>query len=99
MSKQNCWEVKRCGREPRGIKAAELGVCPAASEAGVSGLNGGENGGRVCWMIAGTLCGGQVQGSFAAKLANCQECEFYKQVRNEEGSNLATPQEALAALG
>jgi hypothetical protein len=99
MPKQNCWEVKGCGRESGGQMSLELGVCPAAAEARTSGLNGGINGGRVCWMIAGTLCGGEVQGSFAAKLTNCQLCHFYNQVRREEGENLASPQEALAALG
>ncbi|MGO8782449.1 MAG: hypothetical protein ACLPRH_12610 [Syntrophobacteraceae bacterium] len=28
--------------------------------------------------MAGTLCGGKVQGSFAMKLANCMKCEFYQ---------------------
>ncbi|MDH3390750.1 MAG: hypothetical protein OEL85_03000 [Desulfobulbaceae bacterium] len=27
--------------------------------------------------VAGTLCGGEVQGTFALKLGNCQKCEFY----------------------
>ena len=28
--------------------------------------------------VAGTLCGGKVQGTFALKLGNCQKCDFYK---------------------
>jgi len=24
----NCWEFKKCGREPGGEKASELGICP-----------------------------------------------------------------------
>jgi hypothetical protein len=28
--KLNCWEVKKCGREPGGVKVKELGVCPAS---------------------------------------------------------------------
>ena len=31
MSLINCWEVKKCGREPGGAKVAELGVCPAST--------------------------------------------------------------------
>jgi len=27
--KLNCWEFKKCGRQPGGPKVAELGVCPA----------------------------------------------------------------------
>jgi diguanylate cyclase (GGDEF)-like protein len=33
-----------------------------------------------CWIIAGTMCGGEVQGEFAKKLGNCQECEIYQKV-------------------
>jgi hypothetical protein len=86
MPKQNCWEFKKCGREPGGAKTAELGVCAAATEARANGANSGRNGGRTCWVIAGTLCGGAVQGSYAMKLANCMACEFYKLVKSEEGS-------------
>ncbi|MHB8160698.1 MAG: HD-GYP domain-containing protein [Thermoleophilia bacterium] len=30
-----------------------------------------------CWLIAGTFCGGEVQGRFAQKLTACSECEVY----------------------
>ncbi len=63
----NCWELKKCGREANGSKAKELGVCPAYP-----------NHGTHCARIAGTLCGGKVQGVFASKLVNCMACEFYK---------------------
>lgn len=86
--KLNCWEFKKCGREPGGLKVKELGECPAASGRSANGLNGGANGGRLCWALTGTLCGGKVQGTFAQKLANCLECEFYKLVRKEEGAGL-----------
>jgi hypothetical protein len=81
----NCWEAKDCGREPGGLRARELGVCPAAIVAAVNGVNHGKNAGRACWAVAGTLCGGKVQGSFASKMVNCLECAFYKDVRSEEG--------------
>ena len=86
MPKANCWEAKRCGREPGGANAAELGVCPAATVTALHGVHGGKNGGRACWVLAGTLCGGSLQGSFATKLGACQGCEFYQTVRAEEGS-------------
>jgi hypothetical protein len=82
--KQNCWEFKNCGRQPGGIKTEELGVCPAATTAKLDKANSGKNGGRCCWIIAGTLCGGKVQGMFAQKLQNCMICEFYKTVQKEE---------------
>jgi len=71
MSKKNCWEVKKCGREPSGAKVKEFGVCPAAEQHRADGINGGVNGGRSCWAVAGTFCGGAVQGAFASKLDNC----------------------------
>ena len=82
--KQNCWEVKQCGRQPGGLNAKELGVCPATTEARLDGVHGGKNAGRSCWVIAGTLCRGKVQGTFAQKFRDCEKCEFYQQVKKEE---------------
>ncbi len=96
--KQNCWEFKRCGRELGGAKSAELGVCPAATEVRLAGTNSGKNGGRACWAIAGTLCGGKVQGAFATKLTNCLACDFYQAVGKEEGPNHAGAKDILAKL-
>lgn len=31
-----------------------------------------------CWQIAGTYCGGKVQGQFAEKYQNCVQCDVYK---------------------
>ncbi|MBI5359256.1 MAG: hypothetical protein HZA48_01580 [Planctomycetes bacterium] len=85
---QNCWEFKKCGREADGAKSKELGVCSASAYNGPgAGLNNGKNGGRICWAVAGTLCGGKVQGTYAQKQANCIVCEFYKTVRGEEAGN------------
>ncbi len=83
--KLNCWEFMKCGREPGGSKVHELGVCPAATAEKADGLNGGKNGGRICWAIAGTICGGKITGTFAQKKETCLKCEFYKRVRKEEG--------------
>jgi hypothetical protein len=86
MNKMNCWEMKKCGREPGGAKTAELGVCPAAEDTSSNGLNSGKNGGRICWAIVGTFCGGKVQGVFAQKLVSCMVCEVFKQIKSEESS-------------
>ncbi|HEY3322421.1 MAG TPA: hypothetical protein VGP72_18305 [Planctomycetota bacterium] len=94
----NCWQFKKCGRELGGIKSAELGVCAAAKDARVNGTNGGLNGGRACWVIAGTLCGGKVQGTYANKVGNCMVCNFYLQVRSEEGAAMESPGAILAKL-
>ncbi|MFA5801911.1 MAG: ATP-binding protein [Thermoleophilia bacterium] len=31
-----------------------------------------------CWQVAGTHCGGEVQGVFAQKLGRCEKCEVFK---------------------
>ncbi len=80
-----CWEFKRCGREPGGMNTDELGVCAAALETRVDGANEGQNAGRACWAVAGTLCGGKVQGTYAMKLKNCMACEFFDKVVKEQG--------------
>lgn len=84
MKKKNCWEFKACGREPGGGKVAELGECPAATEGKLDGVHEGKNAGRACWVVAGTLCKGEIQGTFAKKFDACEQCEFYEIVRGEE---------------
>ena len=61
----------------------KLGVCPAATETKLNGVHGGKNAGRACWVVAGTLCGGKVQGLFAQKYMTCQDCSFYQKVQEE----------------
>jgi hypothetical protein len=70
----NCWVFKKCGREKGGINEKSLGVCPVYP-----------NHGRHCARVAGTLCGGKVQGSFAMKAANCMRCDFYKSPYYDKG--------------
>ena len=79
--KKNCWEVKACGRcmTMRGEDA-----CPVCREIKVNGIHGGKNGGRVCWTIPHTKCGGITQGTFGDKFANCMDCDFYHMVKDEE---------------
>ena len=98
MSKQNCWEYKKCGREPGGSKVEELGVCPVAVEENTHGINNGKNAGRTCWAVTGTFCGGKVQGTFAAKLSNCMHCDFYNIVLREEGKDYKSSRVILNLL-
>ncbi|MHB8808598.1 MAG: two-CW domain-containing protein [Desulfobulbaceae bacterium] len=95
---QNCWEYKKCGREPRGNNAGRLGICPAATETRLDSVHDGTNGGRSCWVVAGTLCQGKVQGVFAQKYATCQDCDFYKKVQNENYSNFQVSVSLLQLL-
>jgi len=82
--KINCWEFMKCGREPGGERVAEKRVCPAAVNTGLDGTNGGRNGGRCCWAIAGTFCFGEVQGTTAKIYKVCMDCGFYWTVADEE---------------
>lgn len=83
----NCWEFKKCGREREGEKTNELGICPASTEIVFNGANGGKNAGRACWVVAGTFCGGAVQGTEAQKQHNCWKCDFFQTVKKEEASS------------
>ena len=85
--KLNCWEHIKCGRQPGGFKAQELGICPVATHQQLHGVHDGKNAGRACWAIAGSLCGGKVQGTYAQKLHNCWRCDFMNQVKKEEDSS------------
>ena len=95
----NCWDHHRCGREQGGSKVHDLGVCPAAVEAGADGMHDGINGGRVCWAVAGTFCRGEVQGSFASKIRDCLNCEFYESIRMEQGEFFIPLQKIMDRVG
>jgi hypothetical protein len=86
LPKQNRWEFKKCGREAGGAKEKEFGTCPAVLIRELDENHGGKNAGRVCWIVAGTMCGGKVQGSFATKIDNCKKCVFFCSVEQEESS-------------
>ena len=73
---ENCWEIKDCGRQSGGGNVTELGECVASKQ----GL------GHSCWAIAGTLCGGSVQGSVAQKQGNCMSCNVYGLYNRRLGS-------------
>jgi len=80
MRKQNCWEFKGCGRE----KANEQGICPVVTARRAHRVNGGINGGRVCWAVTGTYGDGKVQGTYSQKVMICSVCDFRLRVKEEE---------------
>ncbi len=95
---KNCWEYKRCGREPGGNKVKEQGICPATIAKGLDGVNRGKNAGRACWVVADTFCEGEIQGMFVNKYASCTKCDFYQLVEKEEGHGCLVPDALLAVL-
>ena len=98
MDKLNCWEYMRCGREVGGHNHA-LEVCPTAIARGLHKTHGGMHGGRACWIVAGTMCGGRPQGTFAEKFKSCTNCDFFKKVKSEEKMGLQLPNVLLKKLG
>ncbi len=97
-NKLNCWEFKKCGRGPGGNPGDGLGICPAATENRLNGVHGGKHSGRACWVVAGTFCGGRVQGTFAKKSDACKACDFYNLVLGEEGPGFQQPVTLLKRL-
>jgi len=93
--KKNCWEVKSCER-----CTTLLGdeACPVCKESKLHGIHGGTNGGRACWTIPHTKCGGKTQGTFSNKMSNCMECNFYKMVKDEENGAFKLSATILATL-
>lgn len=85
MSKLNCWEFMKCGKEIGTDKNGKQDVCPIASEKSADGLNGGVNGGRICWVIADLCCEKSIQCSDKKRKDPCFSCEFRFKVMMEEG--------------
>ena len=98
MKKLNCWEFKNCGRQLGGGFVFGLGICPATLEKRLDGVHGGINAGRTCWVIAGTMCESEVQGTFANKYRDCEICDFYRKIRREEFHRFQRPAELLGKL-
>lgn len=96
--KRNCWEIKGCGRGLDHENRGDSTPCPAATEERLNGVHGGKNSGRACWVVAGTFCGGRVQGTHAAKFDVCKNCDFYQQVLKEEGEKFQRPLFLLSKL-
>ena len=74
-------------------------MCPAAQPSEYDGTNEGTHSGRFCWIVAGTFCGGELQGTCAKKLMSCLECEFLRQVNEDQDRDfILTPEDARKRL-
>ena len=85
MAKLNCWEFKKCGRQEGGDNEEELGKCPVFKTHNLDGVHSGQAAGRACWVVAGTMCKDKPSGTFAQKMYDCRQCDFYRLVKKEEG--------------
>jgi len=86
--KKNCWEFKECGREVGEKDEDDFRVCPAAYSVALDGVHDGKWGGRACWTVRGTFCNGTVQETVEQKFKECSTCDFYEQVKEQEGDEL-----------
>ena len=61
---KRCWEYKNCKREDCIVQKNY------------------KNSARIppCWYVAGTLCGGKIQGEYAQKIGTCKNCDYYDYV-------------------
>jgi hypothetical protein len=75
--KLNCWDFKKCCKETDS-RGNGNNICQVKKEFYANGLNGGINGGRICWMIMDSLCKKKNQ-------TVCFQCEFHYKVMAEEG--------------
>ena len=94
--KTNCWEFFSCGRGPSGPGALKMSECRAAREIVLDGINGGINGGRACWAVAGTM---GVDEPECSTSRTCGECEFHRHVVKEEMPELLDSYLVLEKLG
>jgi hypothetical protein len=76
-----------CGRQKGGSMVSELGECVASKE----------QLGHSCWAVAGTLCGGVVQGLVSQKSAGCLNCIVYKTYNRMRGVSRQALQEEFPA--
>ncbi len=82
--RENCWEVRDCGRTERGKDGTP--PCAVVLARHANGVNSGVNGGRVCWSIVGSLCSDRkVASDLSGEQSNCTTCGFFQQVWDEEG--------------
>ncbi len=80
MALPNCWQIMECGRETGGSQIATHGECRAFKR----------QMGHSCWVVAGTLCGGEVQGTFAQKQHTCVLCQVYQRYGRAMGADAAS---------
>ena len=93
--KRNCWDYYRCGKQSNGKKHD---VCPAYLETKLNGVHDGKNGGRACWVVAGTKCGGIVKRTLIPKFIVCKLCDFKEIVMSEESHNFIVSDDFMKML-
>ena len=79
----NCWEFNNCSMQSGDVNINASDICPVITNTSADGLNGGKNGGRICWAIAGTFAD-KSKGIPAKNRFSCMTCDFFKLVEEQE---------------
>jgi hypothetical protein len=72
--KINCWEFMNCTYDK----------CLAKTTQSCDGANGGVNGGRICWSVAGTECRKEMIDNHSLVYDDCLQCRFFVFVKEQE---------------
>jgi chemotaxis signal transduction protein len=60
------------------VQASRMGKCWEAKNCNKMDCPAYENRDLRCWIISGTFCHDELQGSFHEKIDACRECDFYR---------------------
>jgi len=77
----NCWDFVQCRQGPDSPKP-----CAVATDLASDGVNGGRNGGRLCWAVVGSLSGNE-RPFGCAHNTDCLACDFFHLVKSEQGDS------------
>lgn len=93
----NCWDFQGCEHGAGGNGGRPEGqCCRAFREEILDGVNGGLNGGRACWAVAGSLA---VDLGACTCRGPCVRCRFRKTVFQEEAGDFLDTFTILEKLG
>ena len=84
----NCWEFKKCEREPDGKNSEKLCVCEASVENKFDGINHGNNAGRYCWKVKISEENQNEAAETLSAIMTCIECDFSLKSKQKKRINL-----------
>ncbi|MCI5148900.1 MAG: hypothetical protein D3916_05850 [Candidatus Electrothrix sp. MAN1_4] len=76
-SKIDCWEFKKCGREPGGKNIEKYGLCSLVVSLEDNKINNKRNGERLCWSLRESACEGIMRECCVNEIKECRQCTFY----------------------
>ena len=89
--KTNCWDETQCGREPGGAMTVNSEPCPVPLFVLADGFLGGNNGGRACTFVLGTLNEEERRRACAQSVDVCKRCSYYKKLKKKHKKSFREP--------